>query len=554
MGKSVPRIDIPDKATGRFAYIVDVRVPGMLHGRVIRPTPPGAKLLSVDGAQHLPGVRVVRKDNFLGVVAETEWAAIQAARNLKVTWSSSGISWPATADLYKAMWAMPARQRRVLAQAGDVDAALASASRTMEARYEWPFISHAMMGPSCAVADVRNGQATIWSSTQKPHQIREGLADLLHLPMDKVRVIWVEGAGSYGRPGTDDAVADATLLSQAVGRPVRIQWMRADETGWDPKGPPIVASVRAGLNDRGEVVAWDYVARDFTGRGVSPQPVRATTFLAGHLMGLPADNIDEPPVLQESYTFANKRKVGEVVPWPQEGSPLRTSYLRAPGQVGTTFAAESFIDEVAAAVRVDPVEFRLRYLREPRAVAVVQAAAKQAGWVSRPSPRPNLSRAGLTTGRGMAYTPRANTQLATVAEVEVNQATGQVHVARLVIAHDCGLIINPDALRGTIEANLIQSMSWALKEEVQWDRSGVTSVDWQSYPILRMPEAPDKIEVVLINRPDLPPYGAGEPACVATAPAIANAIFDATGVRLRTAPFTAERVKAALKLRAASAS
>jgi len=548
VGTSVPRIDIPDKATGRFTYIVDVRVPGMLHGRVVRPTPAGAHLTSVD-AQSVQNARVVRRDNFLGVVADTEWGAIQAARHLRVTWSPSRMTWPAMADLYKAMWAMPASLRRVQTQQGDVDAALAQASRTITARYEWPFISHAMMGPSCAVADVRKGEATVWTSSQHPIQLQDGLAELLDLPRDKVRILWVEGSGSYGRPGPDDAAADAALLSQAVGRPVRVQWMRADETGWDPKAPPIVVAVNAGLTDEGTMVAWDYVARDFSGRGVSPQPSRASTLLAGHLIGFPADNIDEPANLQESYTFPNKRKVGEVVPWPQEASPLRTSYLRAPGQVGTTFGGESFIDEVAAALHVDPVEFRLRYIIEPRAIAVIQAAARQAGWVTRASPSPTPSRTGLAVGRGIAYAPRGNTRVATVAEVEVNQATGQVHVTRLVTAHDCGLIINPDALRGTVEANLIQSTSWALKEEVRYNGTGVTSVDWNTYPILRMPEVPDAVEVVLINHQDMPPYGAGEPACVATAPAIANAIFDATGARVRTAPFTPDRVKQALQQR-----
>jgi len=551
VGQPVPRIDIPDKAAGRFSYIVDVRVPGMLHGRVIRPTPPGAKLLSVDGAHGLPGlVKVVRKGNFLGIVAGTEWDAIQAARKVKVTWSSSGMGWPAMADLYTAMWAMPVRQQQVLAQVGNVDAAFKTAARTIEARYAWPFQSHAMMGPSCAVADVRDGGATIWSHTQHPHQLREGIAELLGLPVEKVRVIWVQGAGSYGRSGHDDAAGDAALLSQAAGRPVRVQWMRADETGWDPKGPPVVVAARAGLDDRGGVVAWDFVARNISMSGVSPSPSRAGNFLAGQLTGLRAENIDRPANLQESYTFANKRRIGEVVPWPQEASPLRTSNLRAPGQPGTTFGGESFVDEVAAALHVDPVEFRLRYLQEPRAIAVVRAAAQRAGWVSRPSPRPNISRSGLTTGRGIAYTPRGNTRLATIAEVEVNQATGQVHVTRLVTAHDCGLIINPDGLRGTIEANLVQSTSWTLKEEVQFSGEGVTGVDWASYPILRTPEVPDKIEIALINRPDLPPSGAGEPASVATAPAIANAIFDATGVRLRTVPFTPARVKAALHERA----
>lgn len=551
VGQPIPRADIPDKASGRASYIVDVRVPGMLHGRVIRPSPAGARLLGVDGAGSLPGlVKVVRKGNFLGVVAQTEWDAIQAARKLRVTWSESGFAWPAMPDFYKAMWAMPARTREVLNEVGDVEAALASSARTLEARYEWPFLSHAAMGPSCAVADVRGGGATIWSHTQHPHQLQHGIAELLGLPVAKVRVIWVQGSGSYGRSGHDDAAGDAALLSQAVGRPVRVQWMRDDETGWDPKGPPVVVAVRAGFDDRGGVVAWDYVARTISMSGVPPDPERAGDMLAGQLFGLPAGGVDRPANLQEAYTFPNKRKVGEDIPWSQEGSPLRTSNLRAPGQPGATFGGESFVDEMAAALRADPVELRLRYLQDPRAVAVIRAAATQAGWAPRPSPRANLSRSGLATGRGIAYVPRGNTRLATVAEVEVNQATGQVHVTRVVVAHDCGLIINPDGLRGTIEANVIQSMSWALKEEVQFSRAGVTSVDWHSYPILRMPEAPDTLEVVLINRPDLPPSGAGEPASVATAPAIANAIFDATGARVRTTPLTPERVKAALLTRA----
>ncbi len=551
VGKPVPRVDIADKVTGRFTYIVDVRVPGMLHGRVVRPPAGGARLLGVDGASTLPMVvKVVAKGNFLGVVAETEWEAIQAARKLKATWSTPAAAFPPMANLYERMRALPVQSRMVFANVGDVDAALASAARRIEAHYEWPFQSHAMMGPSCAVADVRTDEATIWSGTQKPHQLRRGIAELLGLPAEKVRVIWAEGAGSYGRSGADDAAGDAALLSQAVGRPVRVQWMRADETGWDPKGPPVVMTARAGLDDRGAVVAWEFLARDFSGSGVPAQTTRAGNMLAGQLLGLPAGGFNEPANLQEAYAFPNKRKVGEVIPWRQEASPLRTGHLRAPEQLSTTFGGESFVDEVAASLRVDPVEFRLRYLSDSRDVAVVKAAAQRAGWVSRPSPRAGVSRSGLATGRGFAYTPRGSTHLAMVAEVEVNQATGWLHVTRLVIAHDCGLIINPDGLRGTIEANLIQSTSRALKEEVQFTRSGVTSVDWASYPILMAHEVPDRVDVVLIDRPDIPPSGAGEPASVATAAAIANAIYDATGSRLRTVPFTPERVKEALTHRA----
>jgi nicotinate dehydrogenase subunit B len=550
VGMPVPRTDIPLKAVGRFSYVVDVWVSGMLHGRVIRPPSVGARLIGVDDAQGIAGlVRVVRKGNFLGVVGETEWDAIQAARNLKVRWSAPAAAWPPMGDLYAGMWTMPVRERRVTGQDEDVEAALTSAARTIEARYAWPFQSHAMMGPSCAVADVRGNGVTIWSSTQHPHQLRHGIAELLGVPEAAVRVIWVQGAGSYGRAGADDAAADAALLSQTVGCPVRVQWMRGDETGWDPKGPAVVMSVRAGIDAGGNVVVWDYLARAFSNGGTPAAASRAGSLLAGQFLGLPAAGTDTPSVLQEAYAFPIKRKVGEVVPWPQEASPLRTANLRAPGQPATTFGGESFVDEVAAALRADPVEFRLRYLQEPRDVAVVRAAAERAGWVSRPSPRADASRLGLATGRGIAYTPRGNTRLATVAEVEVNQATGQVHVTRLIIAHDCGLIINPDGLKGTIEANLIQSMSRSLKEEVQFTPSAVTSVDWASYPILMAPEVPDTIDIVLINHPEFPPSGAGEPASVATAPAIANAIFDATGARIRTVPFTPERVKAALMAR-----
>jgi nicotinate dehydrogenase subunit B len=548
VGTSVPRMDIPPKADARFSYVVDVRVPAMLHGRVVRPPVPGATLIRVAGTP-AGTVKVVAKDNFVGVVAETEWQAIQAARTLAVTWSTSEAPWPAMADLYTAMWAMTPTTRRVAEESGDVEPALAASARSIEARYEWPFQSHAMMGPACAVADVRPGRATIWSSTQHPHQLQAGIAELLGLPAEQVHVIWMEGAGSYGRAGGDDAAGDAAILSQATGRPVRVQWSRADETGWDPKGPAVVMAARAGLDAHGGITAWDYTARGFSGSATPASPSTAGDLLAGQLMGRSTGGADVPPPLQEGYVFPAKRKAGEVVPWPQEASPLRTSNLRAPSQPATTFGSESFMDELAAAAGADPVEFRLRYVRDPRHTAVIRAAAEKAGWVSRPSPRRDAPRTGIAAGRGIAYTPRNNTVLATVAEVTVNQSTGEVRVRRLVIAHDCGLIINPDGLRGTIEANLIQSTSRALKEEVRFDRSGVTSLDWHSYPVLMAPEAPEAIDIVLINHPDLPPYGAGEPATVATAPAIANAIFDATGARVRTVPFTPERVNAALARR-----
>jgi CO/xanthine dehydrogenase Mo-binding subunit len=297
------------------------------------------------------------------------------------------------------------------------------------------------------------------------------------------------------------------------------------------------------------VVGWDYTARAFSGSGIPASPGTAGDLLAGQLTGLSANGVDTPTTFQENYAFPAKRKIAEIVPWTQNSSPLRTANLRAPSQPATTFGGESFVDEMAAAVRMDPVEFRLRYLPDPRDAAVLRGAAQQAGWDSRPSPKAGLSRSGLAVGRGIAYAPRGGTRVATIAEVEVNQTTGEVRVTRVVVAHDCGLIINPDGLRGTIEANVIQSTSRSLMEEVRFGPSGVTSVDWVTYPILRTPQAPDAVEIVLINRPDQPPSGAGEPATVTTAPAIANAIFDATGARVRTVPLTAARVKAALQQR-----
>ena len=403
------------------------------------------------------------------MVAENEWQAIQAARTVKVTWSTSTATWPAMDDLYTAMWAMSPRTRRVMGQVGDVDAAFKSASRTVEARYEWPFQAHAMMGPGCAVVDVRDGGATVWSSTQHPHQLQRGIAELLGLPASAVHVIWVEGAGSYGRSGAEDVPGDAALLSQAVGRPVRVQWMRADDTAWDPKGPPVVMAVRAGPGRprRGGGVGL-HGARLFREAEFPQAPRTAGDMLAGQLTGLSANGVDVPTTFQENYAFPAKRKIGEIVPWTQDTSPLRTANLRAPSQPATTFGGESFVDEMAAALRVDPVEFRLRYLKDPRDIAVVRAAAQQAGWDSRPSPKSGVSRSGLAVGRGIAYAPRGGTRVATVVEVEVNQSTGEVRVPRVVVAHDCGLIINPDGLRGTIEANVIQSTSRALMEEVRF--------------------------------------------------------------------------------------
>ncbi len=554
IGTSVPRRDIASKVLGTFTYVTDVRVPGMLHGRVVRPPGVGATFVSLDetAAKSVTGyLRAVVKGDFVGVVAETEWAAVRAGEALAVKWSAPVAAFPGSDELYAHMRAAPPKATRETMKRGDAAGALAAAARRVEASYDFPFQSHATMGPGCAVADVHvDGVTTVWSGAQKPHALQRGLAGLLGVPADRVRVIWVEDAGSYGRPGFEDAAADALLLSQAVGRPVRVQWMRDDMTAWGTKGPAVVCDLAAALDARNEVTAVQFTSRAFSGGEILYQPSSADNFLASHLSGMPnRSGVDEfvawgsqtPP-----YAFPNVHSVAHVIAGFHEGaSPLRSTHLRDPEGPAASFAVESFIDEIAAAASTDPIDFRLKYIQEPRARAVLTAAAEKAAWVRRASPA-GLPPGDIAKGRGVALGTRNGTYVGTVAEVEVDRRTGAVRVTRLVCAHDCGLIVNPSALERTIQANLVQSMSRALKEEVTFDRTTVTSVDWRTYPVARASDIPPMVDVVLLNHPELPPGGAGEPSSRATAAAIANAVFDATGTRLRRAPLTPERVKAAL--------
>ncbi len=549
VGQAVPRVDIPAKVTGRFEYVQNVRVPGMLHGRIVRPAPQsGATLVSVDedSVRDVPGVRVVVRDNLVGVVAEREENAIKAARQLKVTWSAPA-PLPRMEDIFAVVRNMPSDDR-VLGEEGDVAAALSAAARTLQATYEYPFQSHAMMGPSCAVADVRDGRAMIWSGTQYPHDAPRGLqrllAQALDLPTENVHVIYAEGSGCYGRYTTDDAALDAALLSQTIGRPVRVQWMRGDEHGWDHYNTPMLFDLRAGLDASGNVVAWEHQVWSANHAGQS--------LLGSQTGGEWA--ISTRPVLigddtPKFYEFPNRRYVLHA----QETRPLRYGNNRSLGALPSSFAVESFLDELAAAAGQDPVQYRLRYLSEPRAIAALRAAVERAGWEPRPSPKRNLPASGVLTGRGVALGEYGQPQTGTtwigmVADVEVDSASGQVRVPRIVVAHDCGLIVNPDGVRNQIEGNVLQSLSRALFEEVTWDSNGVTSVDWRTYPILTFTDVPD-VDIVLINRPELRSSGAGESATIPTAAALANAIHDATGVRVRRVPFTAERVKAVLAQR-----
>jgi CO/xanthine dehydrogenase Mo-binding subunit len=546
-GTSVPRVDLPNKMTGLASFVQDLRIPGMLHGRVIRPAGVCAQLQSIDESsiRHLPGiVKVVQNGNFAGVVAEREEQAIRAARLLRVNWQVEECL-PSMEELYTYLRNLPATDT-VVAEQGNVDAAMPSAVQRLEATYYQPYHNHASIGPSCAVADVRDGQASVWCSTQGVYQLRGALAQLLGMEPEQIQVIHVEGAGCYGHNGFDDAAADAALLSQAVGRPVRVQWSRHDENVWEPKGPAMIMNVQGGLDAGGKIVAWDYGV--WTPTHSSRPGGQAGNLLAGQQVSPPFTASRNwrgggDRNAQHTYTFPHNRVVAHWL----ASSPIRQSSYRSLGGYANTFANESFMDELAAAAGVDAVEFRLRHLDDPRAIEVIRRAAEHAGWQSRPSPQASGNER-IVSGRGIAYAQyeAKDAYIATIAEVDVERESGLVRVKRIVVAHDCGLVVNPDGLANQIEGNIIQAMSRALKEQVTFDRTRITSVDWLSYPILTFTETP-VIEVVIFNRPDQPPLGAGESSTVTAAPAIANAIFDATGHRVRAVPFTPERLRASIE-------
>jgi CO/xanthine dehydrogenase Mo-binding subunit len=549
VGKNYPRFDVPGKVFGTTDFVTDVRLPGMLHGRMIRPAVAGAVPVGVDAGsiRDIPGARIVREKDLIAVVAEKEWDAIRAAQKLKVTWSDAPAPFPSQDKLYDHIRNAPAVARKSPVKTGDVDKALGAAARVIEAEYEWPFQSHASMGPACAVCEVKDGKATLWTGSQKPHYGRDGVAAILGLPPDDVRGIWVPGPGSYGRNDAGDAAMDAAVLARATGRPVRVQYMRHEGHGWDPKAPASIHRVRAGLDAKGNVIAYDFLSRAFPRLDVASNESNPSDTLAGRLLGHPdkTNYVFGNPA--ESYDFANKRHRFEVIrPLLSGASPLRTSHLRDPLGPQIQFASESFVDELAQAVGADPVEFRLRLVKDSRDGAVIRAAAEKAGWKPRPRPHRNGGN-GTVTGRGIAYAQRNGSTVAVVAEVDVDRASGRVWGRRFVVAHDCGLVVNPGELHRVIEGNIVQGLSRALYEEVTFDERSVTSVDWVGYPILESPDVPLSIEIVLLDRREMPPKGAGEPSTRPVAGAIANAIFDATGVRIRRAPFTPDRIKGALR-------
>ncbi len=548
VGKPIKRADIAPKVFCQEDYCTDVKVPGMVHGRMIRPAVAGSVPVKVDegSIKAIPGAKVVWENAFLGVVADTEWGAIKAAEALKVEWSNATPPFPDQAALYDHVRKAPVRKREDVKPVGNVDEAFKTAARVIEAEYEWPFQSHACMGPACAVVEIKDGQVTCWSGSQKSHFARNGLAATLDLPVDKVRLIWTVGPGSYGRSDADDCVMDAGVLAKAVGKPVRLQYTRDQGTGWDPKGPASIHRARAAIDAAGNVTAYEFVSKGFSRVDVNTSGNKPIDTLAGHTRGIQLQSGDNFGVPAESYEFANKRTAWETIPpLLDRASPLRSSHLRDPVGPQIHFASESFMDEVASGLGLDPIEFRLRHVKDPRDVAVIKAAAEKSGWEQRPSPRRDQTGAKVS-GRGIAYAQRNGTRCAVVAEVDIDRSSGRIFARKFTVAHDCGQVINPDGLRMTIEGNIIQGISRTLWEEVTFDNRQVTSIDWMSYPILDITETPEKIDVVLIDRPELPPTGAGEPSIRPVAAAIANAIFDATGVRIRRVPFSPERVKSSL--------
>ena len=555
VGTSPKRIDLPPKLTGEFVYVHDVRLPGMLHGRVVRPPTVTSKPTTIDdsAAKSIPGfVRTVQEGSFVGIVCQNEWAAVKAAKALKVTWSPPASKMPADYDeLFGYIKNTKALRDQLTTNRGNPEQAFKQSSKIYEATYRWPFQLHGMMGPSCVVADVKSDQVTLYTGTQGSFETRAAVAELLGLPENKVRVLWREASGSYGRLGADDAAEDAALLSRAVGKPVRVQWMRDDEHTWEPKGPAQLGIARAGVDAHGKVIAWEFADR---GLPLTAASGRGLRLLASRQIGMKATsdgNSNGTQGVGDMYTFENQKGSAPLVRWilPSDETPLRTGYLRAPGDIARCFGSESFIDEIAADQKIDPVQFRLRYLGEnKRGIDALMAAVKQARWQERPAPAP-VSSGNKAVGRGVSISNRAGAICGAVAEVEVDKTTGQVAVNRFVLAHDCGLIINPDGLKNQIEGNIVQGISRALMEEVKFDPSGITTIDWVSYPVIRFPEVPE-IEIVLINRPEMPALGGGEPSSAPIAAAIGNAIYDAVGARLREAPFTPKRVLAAMQNKA----
>jgi nicotinate dehydrogenase subunit B len=546
VGKSVSRFDIPAKVTGGAAYVQDMRLPGMLHGRVIRPPRYGSKLDSVDeaAAKAMPGVVAVMRDgSFLGVVAEREEQAIKArAALLKSANWTLGPELPDPVRLFEVIKSLPSKDATIGVKQG----AESANARTFEAVYTKPYMAHASIGPSCSVAEFKDGKMTVWTHSQGVFPLRAELVKALKVPAAALRCVHVEGSGCYGHNGADDVAVDAALLARAVpGRPVRVQWMRDDEFGWEPYGPAMVMRAKAALGSDSNIADWDYEVWS-NSHSTRPQSTEGTNVLAAWYLAEPQKM--GPPTSPPQPAGGGDRNAIPLYDFPRQrvihhfvqDMPIRVSALRTLGAYANIFALESFMDELAAAAGVDPVAFRLAHLTDPRARAVIEAAAKKAGWK-------DGEKGDGTRGRGIGFAKYKNLAcyVAVVAEVEVDRSSGTVRVPRTTAAVDAGLVINPDGLVSQIEGGIVQSVSWTLKEEVRFDRGGILARDWASYPILTMPEAP-KVEVELINRVNERPLGAGEGSQGPAVAAVANAFANATGKRIRDLPLNPARVKAAL--------
>jgi nicotinate dehydrogenase subunit B len=572
LGKPVPSLDRVALMTGRFEFVHNIRVPGMLHGRVVRPPEVGATVASVDesSVRQISGlVKVVVRDNFVGVVAEKQWQAIQAARRLTVNWNS-GIQLVPQETYYDWMRQQPSRDV-LLVDSKDVEQQLPKASCVLQAKYVYPHQMHGSVGSSCAVADVKADRATLWSATQSVYPTRSIVATLLGLSPDSVRVIYVRGSGCYGLNGADAVSFDAAILSHAVSRPVRVQLSREDEMAWENFGSACVIEQRAGIDQNGAIVAWE-CAQWEASHGGRPGYSDPGNVITGVLLGYEPEPIEPRAAAEPTGKLRNRnnavpsyltgciggscggagsvrseRVITHTVP-----GPFFTGPLRSPLRLQNTFAHEGFMDEISAQVQADPVAFRLQHLRDERLKDVVKAAAEAAQWQSRLSPKPNPLRTGQLAGRGIACVAYEgdNGYAALIAEVNVDVTSGSVQPRKFTVSVDCGPISNPDGLRNQTEGGILQGMSRALLEEVSWDAKRVTSVDWETYHSSYLGLDLPAIDVILINKLGVPATGGGELAITLVAAAIGNAIFDATGIRLRQAPFTAERVKDALRSQA----
>ncbi len=625
-GQSLQRDDIPGKVDGSLKWAVDVKLPGMVHARNVKPPFACAKLTGIDesSVESLPGfIKVLSKGNYVAVVCEREEQVIKASRQLKTTWEKPSTSpFPSSEDLFDYMrTTTPVATSRAegaaesephpVSRAGvEGDAALRSptpksatagssgihvatssppaagnpemrapvsgplvvgnpdqsffgAAKIIEAEYEIPFQGHTAFAGAHALADPSNGQMTVYTNDMKSYGMRRGIATFLGLPHDRVRVIWMMGPQGFGRSAAEDAAFEAAWIAREIGRPVRMQWMREEETAWDTKSPAFVVKMRGALDGDGSLIAYDYHARscDYNHVGYNEPDTVLIAQLMGSRRAKPSEGTAAMP--SDMYAIPNRTMLGEVVGLPAVWeTPLRTGNLRDPNGPQPTFAAESFIDEAAAAAKMDSLDFRMKMLkadtkddagfRRARSIAVLKAAADAYGWDARPSPKP-VAKRNILAGRGIAYSFRGETVVAQIAEVEVNRQTGHVWAKRLVCAHDCGFVVNPNGVRHAVECGTLHGLSRALYEEVRFDKEKITSRDWSSHPTLRHVDIPESVEVILVNgdpnpnRPDLPPYGAGEASLKPMLAAIANAIYDATGVRIRRVPFRDDRVLAALR-------